>query len=49
LRPQWVAAIGGDALTAFRVQDDIAIAVKLIDAQFPPYDQVNRPCRRRRK
>jgi DNA polymerase-3 subunit beta len=25
---------------AFLVQDDIAIAVKLIDAQFPPYDQV---------
>jgi DNA polymerase-3 subunit beta len=24
----------------FLVQDDIAIAVKLIDAQFPPYDQV---------
>jgi DNA polymerase III subunit beta len=25
---------------AFVVQDDIAIAVKLIDAQFPPYEQV---------
>ena len=24
----------------FLVQDDIAIAVKLVDAQFPPYDQV---------
>ena len=24
----------------FLVQDDIAIAVKLIDAQFPPYEQV---------
>nr|HEX4315650.1 DNA polymerase III subunit beta [Kofleriaceae bacterium] len=24
----------------FLVQDDIALAVKLIDAQFPPYDQV---------
>ncbi len=24
----------------FLVQDDLAIAVKLIDAQFPPYDQV---------
>jgi len=22
------------------VQDDIAIAVKLLDAQFPPYEQV---------
>ena len=24
----------------FLVQDDLAIAVKLIDAQFPPYEQV---------
>ena len=34
---QITIALGGDL---FLVQEDIAIAVRLIDAQFPPYEQV---------